>query len=63
VKGGEIMNGYICMYKGKRIEVMANTTYEAQKIAASKLKVKKSYEVIVMLAEKNGKQVIHTPTM
>lgn len=55
------MNGYIAIYKGKRIEVMAETSYQAQTKAAQVFKAKKSYEVTVMLAEKNGEQVTHTP--
>lgn len=55
------MNGYICFYKGKRIEVYADTTYEAQLKAAKVFKAKKSYEVSVTLAEVDGNQVIHTP--
>lgn len=55
------MNGYVCFYKGKRIEVMAATSYEAQKKAAELLKAKRSWEVTVMIAEKDGKPVIHNP--
>lgn len=51
------MNGYICFYKGKRTEVHANTTLEAQTKAAMFFKAKKQYEVDVHLAEKNGDQV------
>ena len=54
------MNGYIAFYKGKRIEIYAKTSYEAQQIAAKQFKAKKSYDVTVVLAEKNGEQVIHT---
>ena len=53
------MNGYIAFYKGKRIEVNANTSFEAQKIAAAQFKAKKSWEVTIVLAEKDGKQVTH----
>lgn len=56
------MNGYIALYKGKQIEVYANTSYEAQKIASTQFKAKKSYEVSVYLCEKNGEQVITTLT-
>lgn len=56
------MNGYIAFYKGRQIEVMAETSYKAQQTAALIFKAKKSYEVTVMLAEKDGKQVTHTPT-
>jgi len=54
------MNGYIAFYKGKKIEVHADTSYEAQQIAAKQFKAKKSYDVTVMLAEKNGEQVTHS---
>ena len=56
------MNGYIAFYRGKRTEVYAETSYEAQQKAAIVFKAKKSYEVTVMLAEKNGVEVIHTAT-
>ncbi len=56
-------NGYIGFYKGKKYEVYANTTYEAQKLIAEKYKIKKSYEISVYLAEKNGKEVIHDPSI
>jgi hypothetical protein len=55
------MNGYIAFYKGKRIEVYAATSYEAQQKAAAQFKAKKAYEVTVMLAEKDGVSVIHSP--
>jgi hypothetical protein len=58
----EDLNGYICFHlkKGK-MEVYANTSFEAQKIAATKWKIKKSYEVTAVLAEKKGVQVVHSP--
>lgn len=55
------MNGYIAFYKGKRKEVYAETSYEAQNKAAKEFKAKKSWEVNVTLAEIDGKQVTHTP--
>ena len=54
------LNGYIAMYKGKRTEVHAETSYKAQQIAAAFFKAKKSWEVDVYLCEQNGKEVIHT---
>jgi biotin synthase-related radical SAM superfamily protein len=51
------MNGYIAIYKGKRAEVYAETSLEAQKKAAEVLKARKQYEVSVYLAEKDGEQV------
>ena len=56
------MNGYIAMYKGKQIEVYAETSYQAQLKAATIFKAKKSYEVDVYLCEKQGQQIEHTPT-
>lgn len=53
------MNGYIAFYKGKKIEVVADTSYQAQIKAAKIFKAKKTYEVTVMIAESNGKEVIH----
>jgi hypothetical protein len=54
------MNGYIAFYRGKQIEVHATSSYEAQQKAAAIFKTRKSYEVTVMLAEKDGQQVIHS---
>ena len=52
-------NGYIARYKNKRVEVMADTQYEAQQMAAKHFRARKPYEVTVMLAELGGKQVTH----
>lgn len=62
------MNGYKCFYRDKTCDVCATTSYEAQKKAAQVFKAKKSYEVTVMLCEKQGEdgvpvQVTHVPTM
>lgn len=56
------MNKYACFYKGKQIDVEASTSYEAQKKVAVIFKAKKSYEVTVVLAEKDGEAVIHIAT-
>lgn len=53
------MNGYIALYKGRQVEVYAETSYKAQLEAARILKAKHTYEVDVILAEKNGQQVTH----
>lgn len=53
-------NGYVAFYKGKRIEVYADTSYEAQKKAADIFKAKKSWDVHVVLAEVGGKPYVHT---
>ena len=57
------MNGYICFYNGKKVEVLAETTYEAQVKAAKLLSVpaKRNYQLVVLLAEKDGKPVEHLP--
>lgn len=56
------MNGYVCFYNGKRIEVHANTSYEALSKAVEQLKPPKSkhHMVSVVLAEKRGESVTHT---
>lgn len=55
------MNEYVCFYKGKRLEIHARTSYEAQEKAAKLFKAKKSWSVTVVLAGKHNKQVVHTP--
>ena len=56
------MNGYVCFYKGKRVEVYAETSYAAQQKAATMLKAKRIWDVAVVLAEKNGETVTHSTT-
>lgn len=53
------MNGYIAFYKGKQLEVYADSSYQAQQKAAIQFRAKKSYEVTVVLAERSGEQVVH----
>lgn len=55
------MNGYKAFYRGKSMEVMAETSYKAQQIAAEKFKAKKRHEVTIMLCEldNDGKTVTH----
>ena len=53
------MNGYKAFYKGKSIEVYAKTSYEAQEKASLEFKARKSYQVAVVLCEKDGEQVEH----
>ena len=53
-------NRYIAFYKGKQVEVRADTSLEAQRLAAHYWRVKKTYDVTVVLAEKQGKQVVHS---
>lgn len=62
-EGGAVgENGYIAFYKGKEKEVYAKSSYEAQQKAAKLFGAKKSYDVTVVLAEKNGEQVTHSPS-
>jgi hypothetical protein len=55
------MNGYICFYLGKRIEIHADTSLKAQQEAARVLNVKpkNQYKISVHLAELAGEQVTH----
>jgi hypothetical protein len=55
------LNGYIGFYKGKRAETYAKTPYHAQQHLAKELKAKHPGEVAVVLAEKGGEPVIHSP--
>jgi hypothetical protein len=63
IKEVSLMNGYIAIYKGKRVEVYADSLLAARTKAAEMLKVKpaKHYQIAIMLAEKNGKPVTHLP--
>jgi hypothetical protein len=49
---------FICFYKGKQIDVMAETSYKAQQSAAIWFKAKKAYDITVMRAD-----IIHVTTM
>ena len=54
------MNGYIAFYRGKQLEVLADSSYAAQQKAAALFKARKAYEVTVVLAERHGQQVEHS---
>ncbi len=56
----ESLNGYICFYKGKQLEVYASRLIEARDKAVSLFKAKKAYEVTAVLAEKNNQPVIQS---
>ena len=56
------MNGYQAFYKGRTIEVKADSSYQAQLKAALIFKAKKSYEVTVVLCEVEAVQIVHTET-
>ena len=57
------MNGYVAFYNGQRLEVYAKDLWAAKQQVIEKLKVSKSKQhmVSVMLAEKDGHSVVHTP--
>lgn len=55
------MNGYKAFYKGKELEVYADSSYQAQLKAAQLFKAKKSYDVSVILCERaDGSVVTHS---
>ena len=57
------MNKYKCFHiRHQPIDVEAMTTYEAQCLAAKKLKIKpkSQYQISVMLGEKDGVPVMHS---
>ena len=64
----EIRYGYICTWRGKRLELWGDensSTYKIQQQATAEFQKTtrtkiKSWEVDVHLAEKNGDPVIHT---
>ena len=45
------MRNYIAYYRGKQLEVQAESSYAAQQKAAAQFKARKSYEVSVVLAD------------
>ena len=57
------MNGYVCFYYHKRIEVYADSLFAAKEKAVAEFKAPKSkrHMVSVMLAEKGGEPVVHNP--
>jgi hypothetical protein len=57
------MNKYIALYKGKKIEVQAETSFTAQEVAAKQFKAKKRYEVDVYICEmSDGSAVVYNGT-
>lgn len=57
------MNGYVAFYNRQRLEVYAKDLWAAKQQVIEKLKVPKSKQhlVSVLLAEKDGQPVTHTP--
>ena len=52
------MYGYVCFYRGKRAEIYATSSLEAQTKAAAHFKAKKAWEVSVHLAEMPNGDVV-----
>ena len=58
------MFSYICIYKGRQVIVQALRSFDAQNIAAKKLKARRPWEVSVVLAARSdGSEVIHQPAI
>lgn len=57
------MNGYVAFFDRKRHELHAESLYAAKQAALAFFKPAKSkaHMVSVVLAEKDGKPVVHTP--
>lgn len=55
------MNGFVCFYKGKRFEVLAGSSYQAQCKCAkdNNIPAKKQGDITVVLAEKDGQMLTH----
>jgi hypothetical protein len=55
------MNSYLCFWRGKKVEVKAKTSYDAQTEAGLRMKVKRPYEITTMLVElADGTEVTHS---
>lgn len=62
------MNGYIGLYKGKKFETHAETSYQAQQQLQKEIQVTtrrkvKAHDISVYLCEKDGEQVVHNPSI
>lgn len=59
------MNGYKAFYKGKELDVYAETSFIARQKAVAEFKAKKQWEVAVYICERDtdgtepGEQVYH----
>jgi len=53
------MNTYHAFYKGKKIELTAETSYKAQQAAAVQFKAKKTYDVTVVLVAVGEREIVH----
>ena len=64
MKTDNTINGYIAIYQGRRTEIRGAglTLYAAKQQAITELRVpkRKAHLVAIMLAERDGEEVIHT---
>ena len=65
----ETMNGYVCFWEDQKVELRANSSLQARGMAAAVLTgrtwhrgPRKAHEITVVLAEKAGTPVTHSPT-
>lgn len=54
------MNTYVCFHRGKQYHIEAPTSYDAQKKCAAENRIKKAYEITVMLVAIGGKPYEHS---
>lgn len=57
------MNGYICFFNGRKVEVYADTVMEAKELAIGHFKPRRSqrHMISIVLAEKDGEPVTYSP--
>ena len=56
----KVLHTYLCFHKTRKVEVLAESSYQAQLEAATQLKVKKAFEITVFLHKKaDGSEVTH----
>jgi hypothetical protein len=56
-------HGYVAFYNQQRIDVWAPSLLAAKEKAVKHFKARKPHMVSVMLAEKDGRPVTHTPDL
>lgn len=56
------MNTYHAFYRGKKLELKAETTYKAQQEAVKLFKAKKAFEITIMLVAKGEEPYTHSTT-
>lgn len=54
------LNTYHCFYRGKKVELQAATSFDAQQAGAKHFKAKKAYDVTpVLVGDAEGTPVTH----